>query len=208
MPKFSKGTSEKIITILAELEKGLLEKVESITADIINNKPVDEALYFGRKDEQIFYRVIQTVSTSFVTRLGIRMEEIAACVLEAGGSTDIKFKTEAKPVDLKFSHPDGHEYWIEMKSIFTQNNSNQAMIEKRKKEAKEAGKKFLLGVYNEEKEDRDYQKSGKDFWNFIGHDEDTWENLSKILADEGGRFNLSEIVKKKIEDLTYIINQK
>ena len=202
MPKFDKKTSEKIIKILAELEEGLLEKVESITVDIINNKPVDEALYFGRKNEQIFYRVVQTVSTSFSTRLGIRMEEIALCILEAGGSTNIQSKREAKPVDLKFSHPDGNGYWIEMKSIFTQNKSNSTTIDKSAEEAKKAGKKFVLGVYNEDKDDKGYQKSGKDFWNFIGNDEDTWDNLFKILKDEGGRFNLSEIIKNKIDDLT------
>jgi len=202
MPKFSKGTSDKIIKILAELEEGLHKKIENITVDIINNKPVDEALYFGRKNEQIFYRVVQTVSTSFSTRLGLKMEEIALCVLEAGGSTDIKTKKEAKPVDLKFTHPDGHEYWIEMKSIFGQNKSNNATIEKEKKKAKKAGKKFLLCVYNEDKEDGDETKSGRDFWNFIGHDDDTWANLSKILTDEGERFNLSEIIRNKIDELT------
>ena len=31
MPKFSKGTSDKIIKILAELEEGLHKKIENIT---------------------------------------------------------------------------------------------------------------------------------------------------------------------------------
>ena len=57
-------------------------------------------------------------------------------------------------------------------------------------------------MYNEDKEDGDETKSGRDFWNFIGHDDDTWANLSKILTDEGERFNLSEIIRNKIDELT------
>ena len=201
MAGFSQSTSDAIIEILRELEEGLITKIDGITNDIITNKPVDEAIYFGRRNEQIFYRVIQTVSTSFSTRLGQKMENIAKCILEAGGSTDIKSKNEAKPVDLKFFHPDGYEYWVEMKSIFGQNKSNSATIEKEKKIAKEAGKRFLLCVYNEDKEDDDETLSGPSFWNFIGNDDDTWDNLSKIFESEGKRFNLSEIVNQKIEHL-------
>jgi hypothetical protein len=190
MSEFDAGVKEKISKIISQVYRHVEIKVASLTIEEIKQKPFDNALFSNNRDSLLFHHVMQRMTRSFSTKLGIEMESIAKEILRSSGATEIRWKREAQPFDIKFKHKNGEdEYWIEMKSIFGQNKSNQQTIDQEAEKASGAGKKFLLCVYNENKEDDEGVLSGPDFWNFIGNDEETWNKLSSILKNEGLKFD-------------------
>ena len=202
MASFSTDLTEKIKEIFDNISTHVEDKIDSITLDEIQLKPFDNALFSDNFDSLLFHHVMQRMTRSFVTKLGKDMEDIAREILVSSGATDIRWKKEAEPFDLKFNHSNGtDEFWIEMKSIFGQNKSNQKTIDSEAKKAKKAGKKFLLCVYNEDKEDSDETLSGPDFWNFIGDDDETWENLSSLLKEEGKNYDFEKWAMRAVNRL-------
>jgi len=202
MGSFSADLTDKIRTILEEISSHVEKIIGSLTLDEIQLKPFDNALFSDNRDSLLFHHVMQRMTRSFVTKLGQNMEDIARVILESSGATNIRWRKQAEPFDIKFNHHNGtDEYWIEMKSIFGQNKSNQATIDSEAEKAKREGKKFLLCVYNENREDKDGILSGPDFWNFIGDDDETWKNLSLLLREEGRKFHFEEWARQAAERL-------
>ena len=199
MAAISVSKKIQIKKILSDLSKAMAEKTNAIGIQDFTGTPFTDQLFSQNKESHIFYVVSQRITRSFVTKLGIDMEMIALLILEDGGSTNIRTKEDAKPFDLKFKHPDGNEYWVEMKSIFGQNKSNSQTIREEARKARGAGKKFLLCVYNENKEDKDEVLSGPDFWNFIGNDTRTWDELSEILTEAGKHIQFEKLINPKID---------
>ena len=202
MGSFSADLTDKISSIIEEISFHVENKIGSLTLDEIQLKPFDNALFSDNLDSLLFHHIMQRMTRSFVTKLGQDMEAIAREILESSGATNIRWKKQAEPFDIKYNHPNGiDEYWIEMKSIFGQNKSNQATIDAEAEKASRAGKKFLLCVYNENREDSDGILSGPNFWNFIGDDDETWENLCLILSEEGKNFNFEDWATQAVERL-------
>ena len=202
MASFSVDLTVKIKGIFDGISTHVENKIDSLTLDEIQLKPFDNALFSDNFDSLLYHHVMQRMTRSFVTKLGQDMEAIAREILESSGATDIRWKTQAEPFDLKFNHPNGtDEYWIEMKSIFGQNKSNQKTIDSEAKKARRAGKKFLLCVYNEDRVDTNEILSGPNFWNFIGNDDETWKNLSSLLKEEGKNFDFEEWAMRAVKRL-------
>tara|TARA_Y100000746_G_C15328111_1_gene376566 strand:- start:189 stop:815 length:627 start_codon:yes stop_codon:yes gene_type:complete len=207
MASFDSDLIDKINNVIEDIILHVENKLDSLKLEEIESKPLDNALFSDDIDSLLYLHVMQRMTRSFVTKLGLGMESIAKHILESSGATNIRWNRDAKPFDIKFNHINGDEYWIEMKSIFGQNKSNQETIDNEAEKATEAGKKFLLCVYNENREDNDGVLSGPEFWNFIGNDDDTWKNLSSLLNEVGSNFDFENWAMRAMSRLKVGLNQ-
>jgi hypothetical protein len=146
---------------------------------------------------------MERVERSFVTRIGHMIEKLVELLVEGQGGEVLGKKKDWKPYDLKFRLNDGKEYWVEIKSILNQNNSNWKTIRAHKENANKQGKEFRLCVY--------YRTSlnisdesivvGKDFWSFVGGDADTETVLFRLITGIGREFSFLDLIQKKADIL-------
>jgi len=109
--------------------------------EIMEHKnPLVREMFHNNPEEFITFFVLERVERSFVTLMANMIEKIVEILVEGQGGEIIGATREWKPYDLKFRLSDGKEYWLEIKSILNQNNSNKRTIELHRENAIKQGK--------------------------------------------------------------------
>lgn len=180
----------KIIALFNGLIDGIYNSANELTLENIfaKSKPLTLELFADNVDEYIYFIVAQRVTKSFSTRLGGVIERVSAILVESQGGKIIDGKPN--PFDLKFIHPDGKEYWVEIKSINAQNSSNLQTIIERKNLAESNNCIFHLCMYNDNNSStEEYKLNGNQFWELVGG----YEAASKV--------SIREIINAKVHEL-------
>jgi len=202
MSALSEPTRQKIKSLFNDFRQKMEHKGLELNLDDINSgiKPMTEAIFKNNFPDYIHLMVAQRISGSFSGILGNLVEPLSQAIITGSGGKIVD--GNPKPFDLKFTHLNGDEYWVELKSIDGQNKSNKETIGKNRKDAIEQGKKFLLCIYNNEKQDKkDWIISGANYWNFIGNNASTWEELEKLLSQFGEDFKIASIIENRVKEL-------
>ena len=140
----------------------------------------------------------QRVTKSFSTRLGSVIERVSAILVESQGGKIVAGKPN--PFDLKFIHPDGMEYWVEIKSINAQNSSNIQTINERKKLAEDGNCVFRLCMYNDDNHSlEEYKLNGSQFWKLVGGYEAAGNDILAMLRGLAGKVSIQEIINNKVQ---------
>lgn len=198
----SEGARFKIIAIFAELIDGIANSANELTLDSIfaKSKPLTLELFSDNVDDYIYFIVSQRVTKSFSTRLGSVIERVSAILVESQGGKIVAGKPN--PFDLKFIHPDGKEYWVEIKSINAQNSSNIQTINERKKLAEDGNCVFRLCMYNDDNHSlEEYKLNGSQFWKLVGGYEAAGNDILAMLRGLAGKVSIQEIINNKVQEL-------
>jgi hypothetical protein len=164
---------------------------------------LDAALeLFSQNIHEYFYFITaQRVTKSFSTRLGTVIEKVSAILVESQGGQIVP--GNPNPFDLKFIHPDGLEYWIEIKSINAQNSSNMQTIQERRELAQQENCKFYLCIYNDDTIVSDeFKLNRNDFWKLVGGEAKTGDDIFALLKGLGKDVKIKEIIDSKADELT------
>ena len=194
----------KIIALFAELIDGISNSANELTLDRIfaKSKPLTLELFSDNVDDYIYFIVSQRVTKSFSTRLGNVIERVSAILVESQGGKIVPGKPN--PYDLKFIHPDGKEYWVEIKSINAQNSSNIQTINERKKLAEESNCVFRLCMYNDDNHSpEEYKLNGSQFWKLVGGYETAGNDILAMLRGLAGKVSIREIINNKVQALVF-----
>lgn len=192
----------KIINLFDDLIAGISSSANELTLDSIfaNSKPLTLELFSKNVDEYIYFIVSQRVTKSFSTRLGGVIEKVSAILVESQGGQIVPGRPN--PFDLKFSHPDGKQYWVEIKSINAQNSSNIQTINERKKLAEANGCVFHLCMYNDDNScAEEYKLNGSQFWKLVGGYEDAGKDMLTMLRGLAVKVSIREIINHKVREL-------
>ena len=193
----------KILGLFNDLLDGIFKSSEKLTLKnaLDKSKPLTLEIFSGNIEEYFYFITAQRITKSFSTRLGTVIEQISAILVEAQGGKVIP--DNPNPFDLKFIHPNGKEYWIEIKSINAQNSSNSQTIQERKKLAQEAGCLFRLCMYNDDKtSSAEYKLNGLEFWNLVGGSESTGKEVLSLISGLGKTISFSKVIKDKAHELS------
>jgi Type II restriction endonuclease EcoO109I len=138
-------TKRKISKYLESLILSVIKSADGLTLkEIIHQKnPLIREMFYNNPEEFITFFVMERVERSFVTLMGNMIENIVEILVQAQGGEIIGTKKSWKPYDLKFRLRDGKEYWLEIKSITGQNNSNLSSIKKNRDKAIQEAKNFV-----------------------------------------------------------------
>jgi hypothetical protein len=164
---------------------------------------LDAALeLFSQNIHEYFYFITaQRVTKSFSTRLGTVIEKVSAILVKSQGGQIVP--GNPNPFDLKFIHPDGLEYWIEIKSINAQNSSNMQTIQERRELAQQENCKFYLCIYNDDTIVSDeFKLNRNDFWKLVGGEAKTGDDIFALLKGLGKDVKIKEIIDSKADELT------
>lgn len=192
----------KIIALFNELIDGISNSANELTLEAIlaKSKPLTLELFSENIDEYIFFIVSQRVTKSFSTRLGGVIERVSAILVESQGGIIIEGRPN--PFDLKFVHPDGKEYWVEIKSINAQNSSNLQTIHERKKLAEANQCVFHLCMYNDDNYcAEEYKLNGNQFWKLVGGYETAGDDIMAMLRGLAGKVSIREIINNRVQEL-------
>jgi len=192
----------KIIGLFNDLIAGISSSANALTLDAVfaKSKPLTLELFSENVDEYIYFIVSQRVTKSFSTRLGGVIEKVSAILVESQGGKIVPGKPN--PFDLKFFHPDGKQYWIEIKSINAQNSSNLQTITERKKLAEKHGCVFHLCMYNDDNScAEEYKLNGSQFWKLVGGYEDAGKDMLIMLRGLAVKVSIRDIVDDKVKEL-------
>jgi hypothetical protein len=208
----STQTKYKISQYLESLIPSVINSVHQLTLDeIINHKnPLIREMFHHNPREFMTFFVMERVERSFVTLMGNMIEKIVEILVEAQGGEIIGTRKDWRPYDLKFCSPDGKEYWLEIKSILQQNNSNLKSITVSRENAIKQGKEFRLCIYYPTKNisKEDYILIGKEFWSFVGGDTATQLEVFNLIRNTARDFSFSSLVESRTQTLLeeYISN--
>jgi hypothetical protein len=200
----TESTQCKIIELFRGLVAGIADSANDLSLDSVfaKCKPLTLELFSKNVDEYIYFIVAQRVTKSFSTRLGGVIEKVSAILVEAQGGIIIKGKPN--PFDLKFIHPDGKEYWIEIKSINAQNSSNSQTIQERKKLAEANGCEFRLCVYNDDNYAAEaYKLNGKQFWELVGGYALAGEAILTMLSGLADTVSIRNLINQRVIQLIH-----
>lgn len=192
----------KIIALFNELIDGIYNSANELTLESIfaKSKPLTLELFSDNVDEYIYFIVAQRVTKSFSTRLGGVIERVSAILVESQGGKIIEGKPN--PFDLKFIHPDGKEYWVEIKSINAQNSSNLQTILERKNLAESNNCVFHLCMYNDNNSAPDeYKLNCNQFWELVGGYEAAGDDVLAMLKGLAGKVSIREVINDKVHEL-------
>jgi hypothetical protein len=192
----------KIVAIFQELIDGIAESANGLSLQEIaeKSKPLTMELFFGNMAEYLYFIVAQRVTTSFSTRLGGVIEKISHILVTSQGGRIVAGKPN--PFDLKFVHPDGIEYWVEIKSINAQNSSNQITISRLKELAESNQCVFRLCIYNDDKPHAEkYKLNAYEFWKLVGGYEQAGADIMAMLSGLAGTIRLKNIVDQRVASL-------
>lgn len=198
----AESAQHKIITLFHGLISGISDSANELTLDSIfaKSKPLTLELFSKNVDEYIYFIVAQRVTKSFSTRLGNVIEKVSAILVESQGGVIIAGRPN--PFDLKFIHPDGREYWIEIKSINAQNSSNIQTILERKKLAEKNNCLFRLCVYNDDNScSEEHKLNGSQFWTLVGGYESAGKDILAILSGLACEVSVREIINQRTQEL-------
>lgn len=106
----------------------LLKYVLPFNEVLAKSKPLTLELFSQNIHECFYFITAQRVIKSFSTRLDTVIEKVSAIRVESQGGKMV----ESNPFRLKFIHPHGTKYWIEIKLINDQNSSNIQTIRQRR----------------------------------------------------------------------------
>ena len=194
---------QKIRNLFDELLDGISMSASKLTLNevLAKSKPLTLELFSQNIHECFYFITAQRVTKSFSTRLGTVIEKISAILVESQGGRIVE--GNPNPFDLKFIHPDGLEYWIEIKSINAQNSSNMQTIQERRKLAKKENCKFYLCIYNDDKiSSEEFKLNGKDFWKLVGGEANTGDDIFALIKGLGKNVSIKEIIDSKADELT------
>ncbi|GAB1539930.1 hypothetical protein NUACC21_25990 [Scytonema sp. NUACC21] len=143
------ATQERINIYLRSLLPDVEKSVNNLSLkEIMEQKnPLVQQMFYNNPKEFITFFVMERVERSFVTLMGNMIEKIVEILVEGQRGEIIGTKKDWKPYDLKFKLSDGKEYWVEIKSIINQNNSNKRSIDIHRAKALAQGKEFRLCIY-------------------------------------------------------------
>jgi hypothetical protein len=188
---------EQIIALFQGLITGISASANDLTLDSIfsKSKPLTLELFSENLDEYIYFIVAQRVTKSFSTRLGNVIEKVSAILVASQGGQIVPGKPN--PFDLKFIHPDGKEYWIEIKSINAQNSSNLQTILERRQMAEANHCHFRLCVYNDDSHcPESYKLNGGQFWKLVGGYESAGADILAMLSGLASEVSIREIIRQ------------
>lgn len=192
----------KIINLFDDLITGISSSANELSLDSIfaKSKPLTLELFSNNVDEYIYFIVAQRVTKSFSTRLGGVIEKVSAILVESQGGKIVPGRPN--PFDLKFFHPDGKQYWIEIKSINAQNSSNLQTITERKKLAEAHDCIFHLCMYNDDNScAEEYKLNGSQFWKLVGGYEDAGKDMLAMLRGLAVKVSIRDIINNKVREL-------
>lgn len=192
----------KIIELFNGLIDGIYNSASELTLENIfaKSKPLTLELFANNVDEYIYFIVAQRVTKSFSTRLGGVIERVRAILVESQGGKIIDGKPN--PFDLKFIHPNGKEYWVEIKSINAQNSSNLQTIVERKNLAENNNCVFHLCMYNDNNSStEEYKLNGNQFWELVGGYAAAGDDVLAMLNGLAGKVSIREIINDKVNEL-------
>ncbi|EEX92138.1 hypothetical protein VIOR3934_10040 [Vibrio orientalis CIP 102891 = ATCC 33934] len=195
-------SNKKILKLFNELLDGISESAQKLTLKEVleKSKPLTLELFSNNIEEYFYFITAQRVTKSFSTKLGAVIEKISVILVESQGGTIVKGKPN--PFDLKFVHPNGCEYWIEIKSINAQNSSNSQTIKERKELADVAGCIFRLCMYNDDRRSKEeYKLNGAEFWELVGGSKSTGDEVLKLISGLASQVSFNEIVKSRAIEL-------
>jgi len=190
--------------------KSLLPNVESSVnnlklKEIMEYKnPLVREMFCNNPQEFITFFVMERAERSFVTLMGNMIEKVVKILVEGQKGEIIGDKKDWKPYDLKFRLSDGKEYWLEIKSILNQNNSNNNSIAALRERAVNQGKEFRLCVYyptNAILQKHDYILVGRNFWSFVGGDINTESTVFELLKGISEDFSFFNLVQERTKVL-------
>ncbi|HDY7997882.1 TPA: PmeII family type II restriction endonuclease [Vibrio vulnificus] len=196
-------SNKKILKLFNELLDGISESAQKLTLKEVleKSKPLTLELFSNNIEEYFYFITAQRVTKSFSTKLGAVIEKISVILVESQGGTIVKDKPN--PFDLKFVHPNGCEYWIEIKSINAQNSSNSQTIKERKELADAAGCIFRLCMYNDDRRSKEeYKLNGAEFWELVGGSKSTGDEVLKLISGLASQVSFNEIVKSRAIELS------
>jgi hypothetical protein len=205
----SAQTKHEISEYLESLIPRVIESANKLTLkEIINKKnPLVREMFYDNPEEFITFFVMERVERSFVTLMGKIIENIVEILVQSQGGEIIGTKKDWEPYDLKCILPDGKEYWLEIKSITGQNNSNQNSINKYRDVAVKEGKEFRLCIYYPTKSNiksnnkADYILIGEEFWSFVGGDIATESYIFNLIRNIARDFSFTTLVRTRTEEL-------
>lgn len=195
-------SKEKILKLFNELLTGISESAQKLTLKEVlkKSKPLTLELFSNNIEEYFYFITAQRVTKSFSTKLGTVIEKVSAILVESQGGEIVR--GNPNPFDLKFIHPDGREYWIEIKSINAQNSSNSQTIQERKGLAEAADCIFKLCMYNDDRKSKEeYKLNGAEFWELVGGSKSTGDEVLKLISGMASQISFNEIIKSKAIDL-------
>jgi hypothetical protein len=193
----------KILSLFNELLDGVSISSSKLTLKEVldKSKPLTLELFSENIEEYFYFITAQRVTKSFSTRLGTVIEKVSAILVEAQGGKIIPGRPN--PFDLKFIHPNGTEYWIEIKSINAQNSSNSQTIQERKTLASSANCIFRLCMYNDDRVSKEeYKLNGLEFWKLVGGSESVGKEILSLIAGLGKSISFNSIIKSKAVELS------
>jgi Type II restriction endonuclease EcoO109I len=194
-------TKTKISQYLESLIPNVQKSVDSLTINEIMNykNPLIREMFYNNPREFITFFVIERVERSFVTLMGNMIENIVEILVQGQGGEIIGTKKDWKPYDLKFCLKERKEYWLEIKSILDQNQSNKTSIIKNRDNAIKQGKEFRLCIYYPTKliSKEDYILIGKDFWSFVGGDTNTQSEVFYLIRNTANEFSFTTLVQNR-----------
>ena len=195
-------SNKKILKLFNELLDGISKSAQKLTLKEVleKSKPLTLELFSNNIEEYFYFITAQRVTKSFSTKLGTVIEKVSAILVESQGG--IIVKGNPKPFDLKFTHPNGREYWIEIKSINAQNSSNSQTIQERKELAEAADCIFRLCMYNDDRRSKEeYKLNGAEFWELVGGSKSTGGEVLELISGLASQVSFNEIVKSKVIEL-------
>ncbi|RUT01114.1 hypothetical protein DSM106972_071200 [Dulcicalothrix desertica PCC 7102] len=170
--------------------------------DILYHKnPLIREIFYDNPKEFISFFVMERVERSFVTTMDNVIENIVEILVKSQGGEIVGTKKDWKPYDLKFRLPDGKEYWLEIKSILEQNNSNKRSITTYKDNAAEHGKEFRLCIYYPTKltSKEPHILIGKEFWSFVGGHDNTQSEVFNLIRYTAKNFSFKDLIDSRTE---------
>ncbi len=197
-------------TIKGEISEYLESLIPSVIAslnkltlnEILHHKnPLVREMFYDTPKEFISFFVMERIERSFVTTMGNVIENIVEILVKSQGGEIVGTKKDWKPYDLKFRLKDGKEYWLEIKSILEQNNSNKRSITTYKDNAAKQGKEFRLCIYYPTKltSKEEYILIGKEFWSFVGGHDSTQSEVFKLIRNTAKDFSFQDLIQNRTE---------
>lgn len=196
------ASKEKVLKLFNKLLSGISGSAQKLTLKEVleKSKPLTLELFSNNIEEYFYFIAAQRVTKSFSTKLGTVIEKVSAILVESQGGEIVK--GNPNPFDLKFIHPNGTEYWIEIKSINAQNSSNSQTIKERKELAENASCIFRLCMYNDDRRSKEeYKLNGAEFWALVGGSKSTGDEVLKLISGLAAKISFNEIVKSKAIEL-------
>lgn len=199
----SSTTKGEISEYLESLIPSVKASLNKLTLnDILHHKnPLIREMFHDNPKEFISFFVMERVERSFVTTIGNVIENIVEILVKSQDGEIVGTKKDWKPYDLKFRLKDGKEYWLEIKSILEQNNSNKRSITTSRDNAAKQGKEFRLCIYYPTRltSKEEYILIGKEFWSFIGGDNSTQSEVFSLIRNTAKNFSFKDLIESRTE---------